>query len=1101
MKNKKPTIYTIATAHLDTSWLWTLEQTIDEYLPDTLKKNFELLEKYPEYKFNFEGSYRYELIREYYPEEYEKLKKYVAEGRWNPCGACYENGDVNVPSPEALIRNILYGNGFFRKEFGVESNDIFLPDCFGFGKALPSVAAHSGLTGFSTGKLFWGSSVQIPFDTGKWIGADGKGIWATLMPFSYTTAFGKMSKEHRILEKLENSKKNNLPDFTFAYHGIGDRGGSPHKSSVKNVVKAQRNNENSGTEICSATTREFFDLLEAMPEETKKSMPVYDGEFLLTAHGAGSYTSRTVTKRWNRRCELLADATERFSCAAFINGFSEYPQYGIDSAWKKVIAHQFHDDITGTSFEKCYKRSHNDYVQAMNTFSAEYTAASKALSEQTDTSFVQGIPVVVSNPLQTATSRKEAVRVTVDSNSVFFRVFDKNGEEVPSQTRIIGDDKREIVFMADAPSCGLAVYDLRELSEKSLVSTELEITEKGIENKNIAVKIDENGDVCSVFDKRLGKELLAEPIRLAVFNNTHSFDWPAWEIKYEDICGKPYMYAGNPEIIIRDNGAALCSLEIRKTAGKSVFTQIVSLDSESSYVSVYNETDWREEASLLKAEFGFTAENELANYDIGIGYTQRGTNTEKLYEVPAQKWADITDKSGAYGVSVFSDSRVGWDKPDGSTLRLTVAHTPLANYRWECSQHVMDMGLNRYSFAVAGHSGNPETVTALADAFCQPMHTFITEKHKGTLGKDYSFVKLNDDAVRITAVKKAQDSDEIIIRVAECSGVDRCGVEAEFSALISEAHEIRGDETLIGKAEVTDGKLCFDIGHNSVRSFALTFKKGKNTVDCGDAVALNYNATGITDDANRHKSTLTKGVSIPREILPEKLLFAGVEYSFSAEEKNCIVCDGGEIEAGEGYESVHLLVASLDGDRKITFGCGNRTAEVTVPDCFEALGQWDMMMQKETGYIKPVPQALTLTHTHGKEGNITAKQFCIFSAEIPLDGETKIKLPADDGIVVFAATAVKKKSVFSKGDAHFDTLEKREFNYEFSDYAVKRMRRNKAEKILDKFIDRTYSITVKIGDFHNKYAFDELYYILRNLSDRMKHKKLAEDIINSRKNN
>ena len=1098
MKNKKPTIYTIATAHLDTSWLWTLEQTIDEYIPDTLKKNFELLEKYPEYKFNFEGSYRYELIREYYPEEYKKLKKYIAEGRWNPCGACYENGDVNIPSPEALIRNILYGNGFFKKEFGTQSNDIFLPDCFGFGKALPSIAAHSGLTGFSTGKLFWGSSVNIPFDYGKWLGADGNGIWASLMPFSYTTAFKKMSKANRVLEKLENSKKNNLPQFTFAYHGIGDRGGSPHKSSVKNVVNAQRNNENNETEVYSSTTREFFDLLEAMPEATKNLMPVYNGEFLLTAHGVGSYTSRTVTKRWNRRCELLADAAERFSSAAFINGLSQYPQHGIDNAWKKVIAHQFHDDITGTSFEKCYKRNYNDYVQAMNTFSSEYTAACKALSEQLDTSFTQGIPVVVSNPIQSVSSRKEAVKVTVESKADFFRVFDKDGKEVPSQTVIIGDTRKEITFIADAPSCGLAVYDLRETSENTSVETDLTITERSIENKNLAVKIDENGDICSVFDKRLGKELLSRPMRLGIYN-VHSFDWPAWEIKYKDISEKPYMYAGNPEITIRDKGTALCSLEITKAAGKSGFTQVISLDCESEYISVYNETDWREEASLLKAEFAFTAENANASYDIGIGSIRRGTNTEKLYEVPAQKWADITDEKSNYGVSVFSDSRVGWDKPDNSTLRLTLVHTPMSNYRWECSQHVMDMGLNRYSFAVAGHSGNPENVTALADAFCQPMHTFITDKHQGASGKDYSFVKLNKDTVRITAIKKAQDSDKIILRVAECSGIDRNGVEAQFSEAIAEAYEIMGDETLVGKAEVTDGKLCFDIPHNSIRSFALIFRKDKNTPDCGDAVTLNYNAVGITDDKNRHKSTLPKGISIPREILPEKLLSAGVEYSFPDEEKNCLVCDGSEIEIGKGYESVHLLIASLNGDKKLSFECSGRTTEADVPDCFEALGGWDLMMLNETGYIKPVPQALTLSHTHEKEGNLTAKQFYIFHAEIPLEGETKIRLPIDEETVIFAATVVKKNSAFSKGDLHFDTLEKRKSDYEFSDYALRRMSRNKIEKFLDKFIDRTFSISVKAGEFHNKYAFDELYYILRNLCNKISYEKEVEKLVRERK--
>ena len=156
-------------------------------------------------------------------------------------------------------------------------------------------------------------------------------------------------------------------------------------------------------------------------------------------------------------------------------------------------------------------------------------------------------------------------------------------------------------------------------------------------------------------------------------------------------------------------------------------------------------------------------------------------------------------------------------------------------------------------------------------------------------------------------------------------------------------------------------------------------------------------------------------------------------------------------------------------------------------------------MLNETGYIKPVPQALTLSHTHEKKGNLTAKQFCIFHAEIPLDGETKIRLPVDEEAVIFAATAVKKNPTFSKGDLHFDTLERREFDYEFSDYALKRMSRNKIEKFLDKFIDRTFSISVKAGEFHNKYAFDELYYILRNLRNKISYKKTVEKLVKEMK--
>lgn len=1099
MNNKKAEIYTISNAHLDTSWIWTLEETIDWYIPDTIKCNFKLLDKYPEYKFNFEGSYRYELIKEYYPEQFEKIRKHTKEGRWHPCGSCYENGDVNIPSPEAMTRNILYGNGFFDKEFGIRSNDIFLPDCFGFGRALPTISAHSGLTGFSTGKLFWGSSVPIPFDTGKWIGPDGKYIWSALMPFSYTTSFKKMTKAKRVLEKIDNNIKNGLPSFTFAYHGIGDRGGSPHKSSVKNVALAQRNNNHNKTLVYSASTKEYFDMLEAMSDEQKQKMPTYNNEFLLTAHGAGSYTSRTVTKRWNKRCEQLADAAERFATSAFINGVADYPQYGLDKAWKNVIAHHFHDDITGTSFEECYIRSHNDYVQAMNTFSTEFTSACKALSNQLDTSFVNGVAVIVANPLQSASFRKEAVKATIESDAEFFRVYDSNGNELPSQVKKISDNKREIIFIAEVLSCSLTAYDIRESEKLTDIKTQLTVSDRIIENKNIKVTLDLNGDICSVFDKRIGKELIGEPIRLAVLNNTHSFDWPAWEIKYDDLCGEPYMYPTSPDISIVDNGPALCSIRINRKAGKSTFNQLISLDCESEYISIHNETDWREESSLLKAQFNFTVQNDFASYDIGIGSTKRATNTSSLCEVPAQKWADITNEDGEYGVSILSDSRSGWDKPDKSTLRLTLIHTPMSNYRWECSQHLLDMGINRYSFAIMGHSGQPENVTSYADAFCQPMHTFITEKHSGNLGSKYSFVKINNDKVRITAIKKAQDSDDVIIRFAECSGVDQNDIEVTFDKNIISVKLVRGDEVKLSEYSLTDGKLKFDIGHNEIKSFALSFEKSDTNYIHSEPLKLEFNCVGITSDSDRDTSTLNGGYSLPREMLPETLLYSGIEYKFSDEKLNCIVCDGQQITVPEGYNTVHLLLASLDGDKYPVFRCGNKEIKAFIPDCFEPLGYWDFMRLKLTGYIKEKPQALTVSHTHNKQANITAKQFYLFDAVIPVSENNLIELPEDSNLVLFAASAVNEVYSFTPADEHFDRLDKRKFDYTFSDYALKRMKPSAAELVLDKLINRRTVVKAKAPNSYNEVSLSELYYFIRKIVDSISYKKKAQKLILSRK--
>ncbi len=1093
----KKKIFTIATAHLDTCWLWTYEKTISSFVPGTLKENFRLFEKFPGYKFNFEGSNRYEIMQEYYPEDFEKLKKYIKDGRWHPCGSCYENGDVNTPSPETLTRNILYGNGYFRENFGVESNDIFLPDCFGFGRALPSIAAHSGLTGFSTQKLTWGGSVDVPFDIGKWQGKDGNYIWCALRPGNYVNISNNQRKNKAALSNLkENIEKYGYPR-TFMYHGNGDRGGAPAKVSVARISKQMKDNHKSDIEVLSASTKEFFDELENMTAEEKAKMPVYDGELLLTEHGTGSYTSRTVTKRWNRRCELLADAAERFSVGAMTKGLSEYPQYIFDNAWKKVILHQFHDDITGTSFEECYKRSHNDYVQAMNSFSAEYTAAVGALLADLDTSFAQGIPVVVSNPVAGVGTRAQAVRADIDyeADFSFIRVFDYEGNEVPSQFKKLPCGKIRVTFMAEVASCALKVYDVRFSDKASEIETQLSLSDTVIENKYIRVTIDNNGDISSVYNKMTDTEALSKSIKMAVRHNIDSYAWPSWEVKQSDFLREPYMYPSEPVITVEDNGSALCSLRIERTAGKSKFTQIISLDAESDYVSVQNEVDWREEASLLKAEFHTSSDNELASYDIGFGFTQRKTNTPRLFEVPAQKWAGITDKNGKHGTAIFSDSRTGWDKPDSSTLRLTCIHTPLNNYRWECSQHLMDLGINRFGFAIYPHNCESEKIIRRADEFCQPMHTFITDKHKGECC-EYSAVKINNDCVRISALKKAQESDRVIIRVFEYTGNLQKNVAIELPFEISEAFEVRGDEIEIGSVQHEGNKLSFDLSENQIRSFAVTYKVKVSELS-QKTVSLPFNANAITQNKDRSRSTLKGGISIPRELIPDYLVSAGVKYEFSDGSPNALVCKGQTLTFEDGYDSVSFLVTSLEGDRDAVFISSGNEHKVRVQDCFEAVGVWDLMRSRTMAYIKPLPQLMSFSHSHNPQGDMIAKQMYFFGAEITLGDDNTVTLPDDENILILAATLVKNKGIISKGDEHFDTMQKRKFDYSFSDYALKASKPAKFEKVLDKFLDRTISPQLRVGNLmYSKLSLGELYYYLRNVPAKIKYPLLKKKILN-----
>jgi alpha-mannosidase len=226
---KQPTLYVVGYAHLDTEWRWEYPQVISEYLRNTLHDNFALIDKYPHYIFNFSGANRYRLMKEYYPADFARLKKYVNEGRWFPAGSSMEEGDVNTPSAETIIRQILYGNNWFRKEFGKASAEYMLPDCFGFPASLPTILAHSGVKGFSTQKLVWGSSAPgggpespeqtpdgTPFNVGVWVGPDGESVLAGLNPGDY--AGGVNSDLSKPLAPLPSDQV--LEDLNKRFHTL-----------------------------------------------------------------------------------------------------------------------------------------------------------------------------------------------------------------------------------------------------------------------------------------------------------------------------------------------------------------------------------------------------------------------------------------------------------------------------------------------------------------------------------------------------------------------------------------------------------------------------------------------------------------------------------------------------------------------------------------------------------------------------------------------------------------------------------------------------------------------------------------------------------------
>ena len=374
-------LYTVGYAHLDTQWRWIYPETIRDYIRNTMEQNFALMEKYPNYVFNFTGSRRYEFMKEYYPEEFARVKKYVAAGQWYPAGSSVDEGDANVPSLESMTRHFLYGNHFFQREFGKQSDEFMLPDCFGFPASLPTVLTHGGIKGFSTQKLTWGSAVGIPFNVGVWIGPDGSSILAALNPGGYGNQVNEdLSRSDSWLKRINEDGQKSGVYADFKYYGIGDRGGAAKDSTVEWIERALVSG--GPVRVISAPADQMFK--DITPAQAAK-LPTYQGELELVQHSDGALSSEAYMKRWNRKNELLAQAAEGRRHAASWLGVLPYPHDTLYRGWDLVLGSQMHDILPGTSVPKAYEYSWNDEVLALNQFASVTEDASAAVLSTLDT--------------------------------------------------------------------------------------------------------------------------------------------------------------------------------------------------------------------------------------------------------------------------------------------------------------------------------------------------------------------------------------------------------------------------------------------------------------------------------------------------------------------------------------------------------------------------------------------------------------------------------------------------------------------------------------------------------------------------------------------
>lgn len=1054
-------IFTVATAHLDTVWRWELAKTIEEFIPDTIEKNLDFLERYPNYRFNFEGAYRYEIIEEFYPKAFEEIKKYIAQDRWCLSGSAYENGDVNIPSPEALFRNFLYGNRYFKTKFGKTTTDIFLPDCFGFGWALPSIARHARLNGFSTQKLGWGGAYQRPFDIGVWKGVDGSSIFASLNPLSYRYKFnGDVRGDIQIISKLaENAQAGDLP-WTMNYYGTGDWGGAPTENSVKSVNASVYNNKfDENTKVISAASDEMFNALENSPAAIKNALPLWNNELVMTSHGVGGYTSRCMSKRLNAQNEVLADCCERSCVAADLLTSYKYPHDIIDAAWKRVIRHQFHDDLPGTSTMLVYNESWNDYFVSLSQFKSEYEGAVGAIANELDTSWCKECAVIVNNPA--AQKRKEAVEahIKLTHNAKYIKVVDKNGKEAPSQIVNKKGKELDIVFIASVDSVGYKVYDVQASDKKYSKKTDLIVTEHTLENEKYRLVFNKNGDIASLIDKRLKVQLLEKPIKLALHHNLGALNYPSWEIRKEDIDSDAYCYANTPEFEIVENGPARIAIKVSRTAQSSKIEQIVSLESKGEIVRVDNFIDWQERRTLLKAQFPFTCKSNTASYDLGLGFIRRGNNTQNLYEVPAQKWADISDEEQKYGVSVLSDCKYGWDKPSDNMLRLTCIHTPAGAFTKDARQDLQDIGRNIFSFAIYSHKSTALANTQLvSECFNKKLTAFQTSSRRdGSLDDAFSLIKIDNKNVLVRAVKKSAEDDSIIIRVNEATGSAQKNVTLSAFAEIYEAYNAYASEEIISPADIKNGAVVFDLKPFEVKTFSIKIKAEKNkNKESFKKLDLAYNACGITtDDYKVHVILQGSGCSLPNELLRDSITMHGINFKLpnADMQKNVFVPREQEIDIPKGCTKLYMLAASTIGDKEMILFADNKERKIKVYAMRENVGQWDMAGLSQCAQIKDATVGIEFTHTHHPEGNKAEKAY-FFLYEIDVRNCKKLTFPEENKVVILAMTAVKKFSNTTLATKLTDIVDE---NYKFAEIPP-----------IDKLLDKADFVTIRAGKIQDQ---------------------------------
>ena len=779
-------------AHTDLSWLWPKSETIHEVLPRTIQSVLKMIQDHPGMVYAMSAAQSYKWVERYYPDLFAQIKTKIASGEWEVVGGSWTEHNTNIPSGESLVRQHLYAKRYFKDKFGVDVKTAWLPDSFGFNWNLPQIYQKCGMDYFVTFKLQWqidrnDPPVPFPYHLFWWQGPDGSRVLSFLTVGPYN---GK-AEPSQLLEALNTLDSTAHIDKVLSLYGKGDHGGGPMADMMDRAVAMMHDPDYPTVRFSKGV--DYFHEVEALPQA--KDLPVVNDELYVKTH-RGTFTTDSQVKRDNRRSEVLLMNAEKFSLIASQFG-DTYPQTHIQDLWEKVLFGQVHDNIDGSAMEEVYRDAATDYADIKADGGKIVDSALSTISKQVNTQG-QGQSVLIFNPL----AWERGGLVTLDSASFaglkHFTIRDAAGHPVPYQIEADKGTATAIFFADKVPGMGYKEYRVTASAEEPRFSTDLTVSGFTLANDKVEVVVDPvSGNLKSLKRKDGERNFLREDNQGAALEvwEDKPANAPAGEAAWNINLGEDHKLDRAESINVVESGPIRAVVRVKKLFGDSSFVENIILYSHADQVDFQLNVDWHEKYRFAKVAFPMNLSSPYATYEIPFGAIQRFDWTLKTdpgvklqappraweiadrtkFEVAGQRWSDVSNQAGDYGVTLLNDSKYGFSYQD-NTLRMSLIRGPRRGYpnmpdTWSDQSDEPIVGIHHITYALVPHPGTWQDADATRRAaeFNEPLLPKAEPSHAGQLAASYSVLDVAPSSVIVESIKKAEDSNEYIVRLYEAA--------------------------------------------------------------------------------------------------------------------------------------------------------------------------------------------------------------------------------------------------------------------------------------------------------------------------------------------